>query len=155
MPELTISPEKVCFVVMRARGIEAKEAGPGLGEGSNPSDQGIEDEVADLDVLDASLDDLTEEELRDAIASFNEDERLELIALMWLGRDDTATPDDWGEILAEVAASQETPPEDYLLGTPLLAEYLEAGLDKLGISCVDLDPGDARSEPTAPGATTR
>jgi hypothetical protein len=43
--------------------------------------------------------------------------------------------------MAQVAASQETPPEDYLLGTPLLAEHLEAGLDKLGISCVDLAPG--------------
>jgi hypothetical protein len=141
MPELTISPEKVCFVVIRARGIDAKEVGPGLGEGSNPSDQGIEDEVADLDVLDASMDDLTEEELRDAIASLNEDEQLELIALMRLGRDDSATPDDWDEILGEVAASQETPAADYLLGTPLLAEYLEAGLDKLGISCLDLEPG--------------
>ena len=153
MTELTISPEKVCFMVMRARGIAAKEAGPGLGEGSNPSDQGIEDEVADLDVLDAGLDDLTEEELRDAIASLNEDERLELIALMRLGRDDTATPDDWDEILEQVAASQETPAEDYLLGTPLLAEYLEAGLDKLGISCVDLEPGDTRSEPVVPRTT--
>jgi len=141
MPELTISPEKVCFMVMRARGLAAKEAGPGLGEGSNPSDQGIEDEAADLDVLDASLPDLTETELRDAIACLNEDERLELIALMRLGRDDAATPDDWEEILEQVAASQETPPEDYLLGTPPLAEYLEAGLDKLGISCVDLAPG--------------
>jgi hypothetical protein len=141
MPELTISPETVCFVVMRARGIAAKEAGPGLGEGSNPSDQGIEDEIADLDVLDDSLPDATEEELRGAIASLNEDEQLELIALMRLGRDEAATPDDWDEIRAQVAASQQTPPEDYLLGTPLLAEYLEAGLDKLGISCVDLAPG--------------
>ena len=141
MPELTISPETVCFVVMRARGIAAKEAGPGLGEGSNPSDQGIEDEIADLDVLDDSLPDATEEELRGAIASLNEDEQLELIALMRLGRDDAAMPDDWDEILEQVAVSQETPPEDYLLGTPPLAEYLEAGLDKLGISCVGLEPG--------------
>ena len=139
MPELNISPEKVCFVVMRAREIEAKEAGGGLGDGSNPSDQGIDDEAPDIDELDADLEDLTEQELRDAIASLNEDETLDLIALMRLGRDDAATLDDWAEIREEVAASQDTPAEDYLLGTPLLAEYLEEGLDKFGIRCTDVE----------------
>jgi Protein of unknown function (DUF3775) len=139
MPELRISPEKVCFVVMRARQIEAKEVGGGLGDGSNPSDQGIDDEAPDIDALDADLDDATEMELRDAIASFNEDETLDLIALMRLGRDDAATLDDWDEILAEVAASQDTPAADYLLGTPLLSEYLEEGLDKFGLRCTDVE----------------
>ena len=155
MPELTINPEKVCFIAMRARGIAAKEAGPGLGDGSNPHDQGIEDEIADLDLLDDSLDDASEEELRNAIASLNEDEQLELITLMRLGRDDTATPDDWGEVLEQVAASQDTPPEDYLLGTPLLAEYLEAGLDKLGISCTELTPSGTWPEPVVRAKTSR
>jgi hypothetical protein len=155
MPELSISPEKVCFIVMRARGFDAKEAGPGLGEGSNPSDQGIEDEIGDLDVLDDSMPDASEEELRDAIIALNEDEQIELIMLMRLGRDDTAVPDDWDEIHEEVAASQTTPPEDYLLGTPLLAEYLEAGLEKLGISCVDLEPSGAGPDATAPARSTR
>jgi hypothetical protein len=139
MPELRISPEKVCFVVMRARQIEAKEVGGGLGDGSNPSDQGIDDEAPDIDDLDADLDDATEMELRDAIISLNEDEKLDLIALMRLGRDDAATLDDWDEILEEVAASQDTPAEDYLVGTPLLSEYLEEGLDKFGIRCTDVE----------------
>lgn len=139
MPELRISPEKVCFVVMRARQIEAKEVGGGLGDGSNPSDQGIDDEAPDIDALDADLDDATEMELRDAIGSLNEDETLDLIALMRLGRDDAATLDDWDEILAEVAASQDTPAADYLLGTPLLSEYLEEGLDKFGLRCTDVE----------------
>ena len=139
MPELRISPEKVCFVVMRARQIEAKEVGGGLGDGSNPSDQGIDDEAPDVDALDADLDDATEMELRDAIISLNEDEKLDLIALMRLGRDDAATLDDWDEIREEVAATQDTPAEDYLLGTPLLSEYLEEGLDKFGIRCTDVE----------------
>ncbi len=139
MPELRISPEKVCFVEMRARQIEAKEVGGGMGDGSNPSDQGIDDEAPDIDALDADLDDATEMELRDAIISLNEDERLDLIALMRLGRDDAATLDDWGEIREEVAASQDTPAEDYLVGTPLLSEYLEEGLDKFGIRCTDVE----------------
>ena len=139
MPELSISPEKVCFIVMRAREIEAKEAGGGLGDGSNPSDQGIDDEAPDVDVLDDDLEDATEQELRDAIISLNEDERLDLIALMRLGRDDAATLDDWEEIREEVAASQDTPAEDYLLGTPLLSEYLEEGLEKFDIRCTDVE----------------
>ena len=155
MAELRISPEKVCFVVMRARQIEAKEVGGGLGDGSNPSDQGIDDEAPDLDALDADLDDATEMELRDAIASFNEDETLDLIALMRLGRDDAATLDDWDEILAEVAESQDAPPDDYLLGSALLAEYLEEGLAKFGISCTDVMPGGGWPPATEPAKSTR
>jgi hypothetical protein len=34
-----------------------------------------------------------------------------------------------------------TPTEDYLLGVPLLSDYLEAGLEKLGI-----EPGDLEEE---------
>jgi hypothetical protein len=155
MAELRISPEKVCFIVMRARQYEAKEGASELGEGSNPSDQGIEDEAAYLDVLDDDADDATEEELRDAIASLNEDEKLDLIALMWLGREDDATVDDWDETLSEVADSQDTPAEDYLMGTPLLAEYLDEGLAKFGISCTDLMPSGEWPEAVAPAKSTR
>ena len=94
MAELRISPEKVCFIVMRARQFEAKEGPSGLNDGSNPSDQGIEDEAAYLEVLEDDADDATEEELRDAIASLNEEESLYRIAVLWLGRDFDATLED-------------------------------------------------------------
>ena len=156
MAELRISPEKVCFIVMRSRAYEAKEAATGMGEGSNPSDQGLEDEAPYIDTLDEDeAGDATEEELRDAIRSLNEDEKLDLISLMRLGRDGAAGLDDWDEILAEVADEQDTPAEHYLLGTPLLAEYLEEGLDKFGISCTDLMPSGEWPPEVAPAKATR
>ena len=155
MAELSINPEKVCFIVMRARAYEAKEEADDLGEGSNPSDQGLEDEVPYLDTLDDEEGgDATEEELRDAIRALNEEERLDLIALMRLGRDD-GDLDDWDEIVAEVADEQTTPAEDYLLGTPLLAEYREQGLHKFGISCTDLMPSGTWPDAVAPAKETR
>ena len=64
----------------------------------------------------------------------------DLLALTWLGRGD-GTIDDWDDILAEIQDVREQHTVEYLLGTPLLADYLEAGLAEFGQSCTGFELG--------------
>jgi hypothetical protein len=67
-----------------------------------------------------------------ALEGLDEDESLDLVALMWIGRGDFE-PEEWEEArqLAREAATLST--ADYLKGVPLLADYLEAGLEAVGV----------------------
>lgn len=76
--------------------------------------------------------------LHDYIGSFNEDEKAALVALMWLGRGSFG-PDEF-EDAVHVATSEATvPTENYLVGIPELAEFLENGLDSLGIDVMEAE----------------
>jgi hypothetical protein len=129
---LRISPEKVCWVVVKAREIDVKVAPEELDDASN------EDMMNRI--LEDYADDATFEELRSFLLALNDDEVEDLLALTWLGRDDYAV-DDWPEILGEVRDVRERHTVDYLLGTPLLADYLEEGLAKFGLSCEEFERG--------------
>jgi hypothetical protein len=62
----------------------------------------------------------------------------ELVALTWIGRGDYDA-DDWDDVLSEVEDTREKHTIDYLLGTPLLADYLEDALSQFGLSCEDVE----------------
>lgn len=134
MPELRISPEKVCFAILKAREFDAKEAAEEMYEGSNPTD---DQEAA---VLEDNADDPALEELTRFLGSQNEDELEDLLALMWLGRGDYAF-DEWDEALAAVRAMPNKHIVPYLLGTPTLADHLEEGLAQFGRSCEEFELG--------------
>ena len=72
-------------------------------------------------------------ELHDFIAGLNEDEQASLVALMWIGRDSFGA-DELDEAIATARAEKTVPTEDYLMGEPQLADYLEAGMEALGMS---------------------
>lgn len=77
-----------------------------------------------------------EAELRAFIEALNEDEKANLVALTWIGRE-TFDPDDWEEAVETARTEASTPTEDYLLGMPRFTDYLEDGLEKMGISPTD------------------
>ena len=66
--------------------------------------------------------------------------RVELLALTWLGRGDYSK-EDWREALKEARRIHDEKETDYLIGTPLLADYLEEGLSQLGYSIQDFEIG--------------
>lgn len=75
---------------------------------------------------------MAEAQMESYIADLNEDEQASLVAVMWVGRDDF----DATEIAeAKQTAMEEAtvPTEKYLMKEPLLADYLESGLDALGV----------------------
>ena len=136
-PALTISPEKVCFVIFKAREFDAKAQVSNPDDASNPSDDNM------ISVLEDHGDDPVLEELTSFIAGLSEDEQIDLVALAWLGRDDN-TVEDWDSLREEAARAHSTRASqaaEYLLGMPLLSDYLEEALSLLGLSCDDLESG--------------
>ncbi len=72
-------------------------------------------------------------ELHEFIASLNEDEQAALTAVMWIGRE-SFDAEELDEAVATAKTERTAPTEDYLMGEPRLADYLEAGMEALGIS---------------------
>src|SRR5215471_9485554 len=133
-PALTVSPEKVAFIIMKAREFDVKDGASEPYPGSNPSDdQGAA-------VLEDHEDDPVVEELTSLINSLSEDEQIDLVALTWLGRDDY-TADDWPAVRAEAERAHNEHTAGYLLGIPLLGDFLEEGLSMLGFSCEEFEIG--------------
>jgi uncharacterized protein DUF3775 len=136
MPDLSISEEKVTFLIEKAREFDAKEGDVDPDSGSNPSDDD------DIDVLQDSGGDPVELELLSFIRAMNEDEQLDLVALMWLGRGDGSI-EEWDDLRGRAveARGEYTNPRTetarYLLGEPLLSDYLAEGIDALGGSWSD------------------
>ncbi len=64
----------------------------------------------------------------------SEDEQIDLVALAWLGRGD-GTLDDWDNLRDEAARAHNNRTAAYLLGLPLLPDYLEEALAQFGITC--------------------
>lgn len=76
--------------------------------------------------------------LSDYISGLNEDEQTSLVALMWVGRE-TYGADELAEAIETARIEATAPTEKYLSGIPGLAEYLEDGLDALGIDVADAE----------------
>lgn len=125
--ELSVSPEKVFYILVKAREFDEKTAASDENSGSNASDDG------DIDILEDRSDDPTYQELIDSIDGLNEDEQLDLIALMWIGRGDY-TAEEWEEARQQAADMRYRDLPNFLSQTPLLSDFLEEGLSKAGCS---------------------
>ena len=99
MPDLSISPEKVCFIIVKARQFDAKDAVTEPDPGSNASDDGM------LEVLEDHSDDPVRAELASSIWALNVDEQIDLVALAWLGRGDGDLA-NWDEVRAEASRAR-------------------------------------------------
>jgi hypothetical protein len=130
--DLAISPEQVCFIIIKAREFDAKEGIVEPDPASNPSDD------KDVEVLEDYGDDPVVEEITSFIDAMSVDEQVDLVAMMWLGRDDY-TIADWPSVREEAARAHNERTAQYLLGTPMLGDLLEEGLSMLGFSCEDVE----------------
>jgi Protein of unknown function (DUF3775) len=131
---LSIAPDKVCFLIIKAREFDAKVEPEVPDPGDNPTDDDNREILFDYP------DHPTVEEIRGFLESLNEDEATELLALVWLGRGDFDI-DEWDEAVTEARESPEERRLDAFLSIPLLADYLEEGLSEHGYSCEDVETG--------------
>ncbi len=131
---LTIALEKVCFLIIKAREFDAKMEPEVPEPGDNPTDD------ADREVLFDYPDDPTVEEIRGFIESLNEDEIVELLALVWLGQGDYDI-DEWDDALADARDNPDERRLEAFLAIPMLGDFLEEGLAEFGLSCEEVDLG--------------
>ena len=127
-PDLSISPDKVCYIIAKAREFDAKDVVTDPDDGSNPIDDAM------VAVLEDQRDDPVVQEIAAAIFAMSEDEQVDLVTLAWLGRGDGSL-EDWDELRAEAARAHTKRTASYLLGMPLLADYLDEALVQFGHSC--------------------
>ena len=125
MPELAISTEKVGFLIVKARAFDVKDAPTDTDSGSNAADDGM------IDVLEDSKDDPDVREIAGFINALTEDEQIDLVTLMRIGRGD-GTAENWDEVRSEAARNHNSHTARYLLGEPLLGDFLAEGLDAMG-----------------------
>ncbi|QDY68201.1 DUF3775 domain-containing protein [Qingshengfaniella alkalisoli] len=78
--------------------------------------------------------------LKDFIAGLTEDEKLDLVAIMWIGRE-SFSADEYEEAVDTARQEMIQPTEEYLAKTPLLSDFLENGLDAMGISVAAVENG--------------
>jgi len=135
MPELAISAEKVGFLIEKTREFDVKEAASDLDSGSNGADDNM------IDVLADSGEDPVVREITGFINAMTEDEQIDLVALMRLGRGD-GTIEEWDDLRREAADGRNRHTASYLLGEPLVSDYLAEGLAAFG-----LDWSDERTSP--------
>lgn len=134
MPELSISSEKVCFLIVKAREFDVQDVDTELEDGANASDDRM------IDVLEESSDNPVEQEIRVFIAEMGEEEKADLIGLLRLGRGD-GTMEEWEAMRAEEMREHAGNVAAYLLGEPMLGDYLEEGLSQFGMSCAEFEIG--------------
>ena len=129
---LEIDLQKVCYLIVKAREFDAKVEVIEPDPGSNPSDEDMRS------VLEDYPDDPVASEIRSVIDDMNEDEQIDLVTLLWLGRSD-AEAKEWNTLRDEAAAAHSDHTADYLLGTPLLSDYLAEGLSRLGYDWSEIE----------------
>jgi uncharacterized protein DUF3775 len=127
---LKIPPVQLAYIVEKARTFDAETAPVDTDPGSNPSD---DNEIA---ILEATADNPIQQELSAALNALDDEQRIEILALMWLGRGDFDRS-EWRAALAQAREIHNAHETSYLLGTPLLADYLEEGIAALGFSLQD------------------
>lgn len=128
MPD--INTDKVCYIVARARMFDVKAEVSDPDSGSNPTDEEMRD------VLEDFADDPTRQELVAYIRALDEEEQINLVALAWVGRG-TYDATEWDDALETARGEHNSRTAEYLLGLPLLGDYLEEGLNAFGESCTD------------------
>jgi hypothetical protein len=130
MPELAISAEKVGFLIEKAREFDVKDAASDPDSGSNATDDCM------IDVLEDNGNDPVVREITGFINALTEDEQLDLVALMRLGRGD-GTIEEWKELRRDAADIRDRHVARTLLGEPMLGDLLAEGLGAFGLSWAD------------------
>ena len=126
---LTIPLSTIGWIIIKAREFDGKntDIDNAMGDTDNP-----------LGVLEDRTDDPTENELTSWISDLTDSQKYELVALFWLGRDN-GDASDFPELLAQARGEQGKSTSRYLLGSPLLGDYLEEGLAKMGIDTSEVE----------------
>ena len=127
--------ETLCRIIIRAREYDAQT--PTDYDRDEDADNVDDENEGTLSVLDDSINDSVEEELRAVLEDLAEDQLAEVLALCWVGQG-TYDAGDWDEAYQEAQEMNEDGGGeaiiDELLEMPMLPSVLEAGLEGFDLS---------------------
>jgi hypothetical protein len=122
---LEINPDTVRYIISMAREFHVQE------QVSIPEDPMSPSGDWAMQILASQEGDATQDELKIAIRDLEPDQQVQLVALMWLGRGSFSVG-EWQAALKEAGDNWNANTAEYLIGTPLVADYLEEGLNQIG-----------------------
>ncbi|MDZ7645549.1 MAG: DUF3775 domain-containing protein [Woeseiaceae bacterium] len=125
--ELDISRDIVAGIIDKVLEFSEREDVTPLEDETEPD---INDEAFSGHMADRYGTDPYYQHLKAAIEDLEPDQQVSIVTLMWIGRGDYS-PDEWDEAYEHAQDSWNDHTADYLIGTPLLADYLNEGLDQL------------------------
>jgi hypothetical protein len=134
--------DTLCRIVLRAREYEAQT--PTDYDGNETADNVDDTDEETLSVLDDTINDSVEEELKAAFEDLGEDQLAEVLAFCWVGQG-TYDAGDWDEAIEEaqsMVSDGVSGVVDELMEQPMLASVLESGLAAFDLSCDGI--GDLR-----------
>ena len=121
-----ISSETLAWIVLKARAYDVLVAESDPDEASDA----IDDRA--VSVLEDQADNPAQLELYQAIEGLSDDEQAVLVALVWIGRGDMDA-EEWDDAVSLAGKRRRGPTVDYLMGIPLLGDYLNEGAAALGV----------------------
>jgi len=127
--------DTLCRIILRAREYEAQTATDY--DGGEAADNVDDEDEGALSVLDDTINDSVEEELRAAFEDLGEDQLAEVIAFCWVGQG-TYEAGDWDEAMSEaqdLVGGGSNGAIAELMDQPMLASVLESGLAAFDLSC--------------------
>jgi hypothetical protein len=124
MTALPFNASRIEELVLRFNAVMAKEGTDVSDLGGNATDDQV---TATLQETDG---DLSRDEITQEIESMNDEQQDALVALFWIGRGD-AEPIAWEQTKALARQQHEGLVSRYLLGKPMVGEYLTEGLEKM------------------------
>ncbi|ANB01848.1 DUF3775 domain-containing protein [Ectothiorhodospira sp. BSL-9] len=127
---LQISPNLVCWFISHVREFHAQE------DVMLPDEPDHQNETWIDEALEEHADNVVYLELKNTVEELEPELQANMVALMWLGRGDYSE-DEWDLALEEAKSNWTPRTADYLLATPMGADYLAEGLAMLGHSCED------------------
>lgn len=122
---LNVNPETIFYVIDKGQEFHVKEEVTFPEDPLSPSDDWAQQILAD------HAGDPVVQELTSTINDLEPDQQVELVALMWLGRGDY-TIEEWEDALEVARDSWNGRTAEYLIGTPMLSDYLSEGLELHG-----------------------
>jgi hypothetical protein len=129
---LRTSLEQLAFIITKARAFDG-EVDPVDGDpGAQPADD------QQFEVLQDTPDNPTVQELRGSLLALDREQRAEVLALMWIGSGDFSK-EEWREAFSQAVDRGNEREIDYLIGTPLLGDYLEEALSQFGLSIAEYE----------------
>ena len=130
--------DTLCRIILRGREYEAQT--PTDYDGGEAAENVDDDDEGALSVLDDTINDSVEEELRAILEDLGEDQLAEVVAFCWVGQG-TYDAADWDEAMEEASALVTTGSDgaiDELLDMPMLASVMESGLAAFELSCTGI-----------------